>query len=121
MPTMPYNPARHGPHRIVGPGFHAKVHALVREVPEGCVATYGDIASALGSPRVARQVGFALAAATDDVPWWRVVSAGGRLSRPGTAAAKRQARALRREGVVVRRDVVQQFEARRAVLGSGAR
>lgn len=98
---MPYDPAQHGPHRIVGPGFHAAVHDLVRAVPPGMVATYGDLATALGNARVTRHVGYALAAAPDDgsVPWWRIVAAGGRLARAGTAAAKRQATLLRREGV----------------------
>ena len=51
-----------GEERIVGPGFHALVYGKVREVPAGKVTTYGDVAGALGSRRVARQVGFALAA-----------------------------------------------------------
>ncbi len=112
---MPYDPARHGPRRIVGPGFHAQVHALVARVPAGRVTTYGDLATALGSRGVARQVGFALAAlpAGGSVPWWRVVAAGGRLARPGTAAARQQAKLLRAEGVAVRGDRVQDFAAHR--------
>jgi methylated-DNA-protein-cysteine methyltransferase-like protein len=114
---MPYDPARHGPRRIVGPGFHAAVHALVGQVPPGQVATYGDLATALGNANVARHVGYALAAAPDDgsVPWWRIVAAGGRLARPGTAAAKRQAARLRREGVTVRGERVADFVLRRWV------
>ena len=80
--TVPYDPQRHGPHRIVGPGFHEKVFEQVLEIPPGRVATYGDIARRLGSVRVARQVGFALAALPPDreeVPWHRVVNAQGRL------------------------------------------
>ena len=105
---MPYDPARHGPRRIVGPGFHGEVHALVKGVPKGRVTTYGDLAEALGSRSVARQVGFALAAldAGTDVPWWRVVAAGGRLA---PHAARAQARALRAEGVAVRDQRVQEF------------
>jgi methylated-DNA-protein-cysteine methyltransferase-like protein len=102
---MPYDPDRHGPHRIVGPGFHERVFALVREVPEGTVTTYGDIARALGSVRVARHVGYALAALparSRDVPWFRVVNGRGRLHRgsdePG---GKDQRRRLRREGIAV--------------------
>lgn len=112
---MPYDPARHGPRRIVGPGFHAQVHALVARVPAGKVTTYGDLAAALGSRGVARQVGFALAAlpAGSGVPWWRVVAAGGRLARAGTRNARVQAKALRAEGVAVRGDKVQDFAARR--------
>ena|SRR5688572_8778455 len=112
---MPYDPLRHGPRRFVGPGFHAQVHELVLRVPEGHVTTYGDLAQALGSRGIARQVGFALAAlpAGSDVPWWRVVAAGGRLARAGTARARRQAKALRGEGVAVQRDRVVDFAARR--------
>ena len=92
---MPYDPERHGPHRIVGPGFHGKVHALVKKVPAGRVTTYGDVAEALGSRSVARQVGFAMAAVgDDDVPWWRVVAAGGRLA---ARSVRVQTKALRAE------------------------
>ncbi len=112
---MPYDPARHGPRRVVGPGFHAQVHALVRQVPVGRVTTYGDVAEALGSRGVARQVGYAMAsiAADADVPWWRVVAAGGQLARAGTAAARVQAKALRAEGLAVKSDRVQEFAAHR--------
>ena len=67
--------------RVVQPGFHRRVYDLVRTVPEGFVTTYGDVATALGSPRVARHVGWALAALyEDDVPWHRVINARGRIS-----------------------------------------
>ncbi len=66
--------------RVVSVGFHDRVAEMVRRVPPGCVATYGDIASMLGSPRVARHVGWALAALTDEtVPWHRILSAHGKL------------------------------------------
>jgi alkylated DNA nucleotide flippase Atl1 len=108
---MPYDPARHGPRRIVGPGFHEKVHALVRQVPAGRVTTYGDVAEALGSRSVARQVGFAMAAlGAADVPWWRVVAAGGHLATRGVRA---QQRALAAEGVAVKDRRVQEFASRR--------
>ena len=89
-------------HRVVGPGFHAKVHALVRKVPRGRVATYGQIAALLGSPSVARHVGFALAAvghADEPVPWHRIVNAQGRISPRGDAAEEQRALLLA-EGVV---------------------
>lgn len=71
--------------RVVGPGWHAKVFAMVRRVPAGHVATYGQIATLLGSPRVARHVGFALAGAwraeeEDPVPWHRIVNSRGSIS-----------------------------------------
>ncbi len=114
---MPYDPARHGPQRIVAPGFHAVVFAVIRRVPAGAVTTYGDIAEVLGRRGLARQVGWALAAlpAIAEVPWWRVVGAGGRLPRAGTAAAHRHAARLRRDGVAVRADRVLEFERRRMV------
>lgn len=116
---MPYDPARHGPHRIVGPGFHDKVHALVMKVPAGRVTTYGDVAEALGSRSVARQVGFAMAAIGDDeVPWWRVVAAGGRLA---ARSVRVQVKNLRAEGVAVKDRRVQQFESRLFTFRRGAR
>lgn len=113
----PYDPARHGPRRVVGPGFHEQVFALVRQVPAGAVTTYGDVGEALGSKNVARHVGYAMAATPvdSDVPWWRVVAAGGRLSQQPDAAA-RQARLLRADGVDVQNDRVRGFAQRRHVF-----
>ena len=110
----PFDPSLHSEDRVVGPGFHGEVHALVREVPEGSVTTYGDLAEVLGSRSVARHVGFALAALPKgtDVPWWRVVAAGGRLSQ-APLAAKKQARLLRAEGQVISGQRVRSFEERR--------
>lgn len=70
-------------HRIISPGFRERVYFVVRQVPKGFVTTYGDVGSVLGSPRVARQVGYALAALPPfrvDVPWHRVINAKGSIS-----------------------------------------
>lgn len=89
--------------RVVGPGFHAQVYAVVREVPAGHVTTYGDVATLLGSPRVARHVGWALAAlgeAAADVPWHRVINSRGTISYRGdTLRAVQQTTMLAAEGV----------------------
>lgn len=87
--------------RVVGPGFRARVYAVVRRVPPGFVTTYGDVATVLGSPRVARHVGYALAALQDDdVPWQRVINAQGRISHRGDLVrAELQRRLLEAEGV----------------------
>jgi len=89
--------------RVVGPGWHERVFAVVATVPPGRVTTYGDVAGALGSRRVARQVGFALAALPadrDDVPWHRVVSGKGVLSRRSHGdASDSQILLLRAEGI----------------------
>lgn len=123
---MSFDHNRHGPRRITGERFHARVHGLVRTVPPGFVTTYGDVARALGCPSVARHVGFAMAAlpAGSDVPWWRVVAAGGRISLAGAGAA-RQAKMLRSEGHVVRGSRVTKFDdcrlpLARPVGGEGA-
>jgi len=58
-----------------------RIYSIVRLIPRGRVATYGQIAGLLGSPHWARQVGYALAALRDNqVPWHRVVNAKGRIS-----------------------------------------
>jgi len=68
----------------VSAGFHERVAAVVRTVPAGRVTTYGDVATVLGSPQVARHVGWALAAMDrPDVPWHRVINAQGRISARG--------------------------------------
>ena len=101
----PYDRARHGPRRIVGPGFHEQVYAIVSRIPEGRVASYGDVAAQLGARSVARHVGFALAALPperDDVPWHRVVNSRGQISRraDGTPSPVQRVR-LQGEGVPV--------------------
>jgi methylated-DNA-protein-cysteine methyltransferase related protein len=61
---------------------HDDVYALVKTIPKGKVATYGQIAALLNMPRHARHVGNALSAlpANKKVPWHRVVNSEGRVS-----------------------------------------
>lgn len=102
---MPYDASRHGPHRIVGPGFHEKVYRLVKQIPAGSISSYGDIAAALGLRSVARHVGHALSALPStrrDIPWHRVVNAAGRISlRADGAPSEEQARLLTAEGLAI--------------------
>ena len=102
---MPYDPERHGPRRVIGPGFHDRVYDVVKRVPPGHVTTYGDVAAQIGLRSAARQVGFALAAIPDerdDVPWHRVVNSQGRLSRRGDGEhSLEQERRLFEEGIEV--------------------
>nr|MBC7244075.1 MGMT family protein [Chloroflexota bacterium] len=60
--------------------FFQNVYELVSQVPAGHVVTYGQIAAALGKPRGARLVGWAMRVCPDNVPWHRVVNAQGALS-----------------------------------------
>jgi methylated-DNA-protein-cysteine methyltransferase-like protein len=98
---------RHGEleERVVGPGFHEQVYAVVRQVPRGRVTTYGDVATLLGSPRVARHVGWALASLRSgptDVPWHRVINAQGRVSSKGDfGRANEQEIRLAAEGIEI--------------------
>jgi len=67
------------------PSFYEQVYAATREVPAGRVTTYGAVARCVtGRSSAARGVGWALhalrGAATEDVPWWRVINSQGRVS-----------------------------------------
>ncbi len=61
---------------------YERIYDVVRRIPKGRVATYGQIAVLAGLPGHARQVGYALSALPDgsDVPWHRVINAHGRVS-----------------------------------------
>lgn len=72
---------------------------VMMALDDGEVTTYGDVADVAGYPRNARLVGRILATNSADVPWWRVVAAGGRLRAHDTTL---QTELLRSEGVVVR-------------------
>lgn len=62
--------------------FFQRVYAVVRQIPEGKVTSYGAIAKALGAARSARMVGWAMNAShqLEDVPAHRVVNRNGLLS-----------------------------------------
>jgi methylated-DNA-protein-cysteine methyltransferase-like protein len=74
------------------------VYAIARRIPPGRVTTYGAIALVLGLPNGARQVGWAMAVCSDDVPAQRVVNASGGLSGNPHAVEIRRA-LLEDEGV----------------------
>ena len=88
--------------------YYAQVWELVRQIPEGKVATYGQVALILPPPQGVefetyrafgpRWVGGAMAACPEDVPWQRVINSKGEISqRPG---AQKQKELLLEEGVV---------------------
>jgi methylated-DNA-protein-cysteine methyltransferase-like protein len=80
-----------------------KIYAVVRRIPSGKVATYGQIAALVGKPRASRAVGMALGALSgelvDTVPWQRVISASGRCSHRDGFWAGVQRDLLEQEGV----------------------
>ncbi len=89
--------------------FFEQVYDKVCEVPKGKVTTYGDIAKAIGSARMARQVGWALHQNPKPgiIPCHRVVNREGNLSGAfafGGLDAQKQL--LESEGVVVKNNAV---------------
>ncbi len=91
---------RSGPASGRADGFAQRVLAVVRRIPPGRVATYGDVAALAGRPAAARAVGNILGRCRNPgVPCHRVVAAGGRLGGYGDPLVKR--RLLATEGVHV--------------------
>lgn len=83
--------------------FFERVYDLVRGIPAGKVASYGQIAEILEHPRAARTVGWALAAtpAGSAVPWQRVINSQGRISTAWmTDPPDLQRQLLEAEGIV---------------------
>jgi methylated-DNA-protein-cysteine methyltransferase related protein len=86
----------------VSSSSYQRIYAVVRRIPAGRVATYGQVASLAGLKGHARQVGYALHALPDGtaVPWHRVVNAAGGISlraMPGGELVQRGL--LEREGI----------------------
>ena len=82
---------------------YRRIYRVVRGIPRGRVATYGQVAALAGIPRQARQVGYALFALPrgSNVPWQRVINAKGEVSQrssPGDEGLQRAV--LESEGVV---------------------
>jgi len=87
--------------------FFQRVYELVARIPRGKVVTYGQIAAALGDPRQARTVGWALHSAPEwlDIPWHRVVNSSGGISTRHTLdGLNTQRRLLEDEGLVFNED-----------------
>lgn len=80
---------------------YERFYAVVRRIPRGRVATYGQVAELAGLPGRARQVGYALAAlrTSTAVPWHRVVNAAGAISLTPLHGGLTQRLLLGREGV----------------------
>ena len=76
--------------RKINDEFTARVLSVVRRIPPGRVATYGDVAALAGRPRAARAVGNIMRDCNrPDVPCHRVIAAGGRLGGYGGRELKR--------------------------------
>jgi methylated-DNA-protein-cysteine methyltransferase-like protein len=77
---------------------------VVAAIPRGKASTYGAVARAAGLPGRARQTGYALKVAPDELhlPWHRVVGAGGRIVfAKSSRYFREQSKRLREEGILV--------------------
>lgn len=77
--------------------FFKQVYSIVEKIPSGKAVSYGQIAWALGRPRAAREVGWAMRHCPEYLPWQRVVKADGTVA--GGAFADRRRELLQAEGV----------------------
>lgn len=93
--------------------FFEKVYAIVRQIPEGRVTSYGAIARCIGSPQSARMVGWAMNAshAIDDVPAHRVVNRMGLLTgKHHFEGTNLMQQLLENEGIEVIDNQIQRFK-----------
>ena len=95
------------------PVFRSRVLNVVKRIPAGRVATYGDVAAAAGNARACRAVGNIMReCSVAGVPCHRVIAAGGKLGGYGGNLELKRA-LLRAEGLLVGPDRVRDFPARR--------
>jgi methylated-DNA-protein-cysteine methyltransferase-like protein len=96
------------------PGFFEQVYEVTKHIPFGKVCTYGAIAKYLGAPQSARMVGWAMNAShgDPDVPAHRVVNRKGLLTgKHHFKGTNLMQQLLESEGVVVKENQIQNFEA----------
>ena len=82
--------------------LYQRLYAIVRQIPSGKVATYGQIARIVGGC-TPRMVGYAMSATPtgSDIPWQRVINAQGKVSPHGDGFGTEMQRALlMEEGIV---------------------
>ncbi len=82
--------------------FSHQVKELIKQIPLGKVATYGQIAALAGNPRAARQVSWILHSCSkkDNLPWHRVINSKGRISLPPYRGRELQIKLLENESIV---------------------
>ena len=86
--------------------FQEKVIRLIRNIPCGTVATYGQIAKYAGNPQGARQVSYILHALSgrERLPWHRVINSKGGISLKPRHGYELQKQLLQDEGIVFNDD-----------------
>ena len=84
---------------------YEKIYDIVKQIPRGTVATYGQVAALAGNKRWARVVGYALHVNPDPegIPWYRVVNREGRVSEAfAFGGENRQIGLLEADGIEVK-------------------
>ncbi len=83
--------------------FTANAVRVIRSIPRGKVASYGQVAALCGSPKAARQIVRILhtLSAREKLPWHRVIGSAGRISLPEGSGFEEQKALLKKEGVRV--------------------
>jgi O-6-methylguanine DNA methyltransferase len=103
------------------PEFSSRVLSVVRRIPRGRVATYGDVAAAAGKPAASRAVGNIMRGCSDaSVPCHRVIAAGGKIGGYGRELHLKRTLLLA-EGILVSRNTIRDFAARRWTQRRGSR
>lgn len=94
-------------------GLKEEVYRWMRQLPEGKVTTYGDIAVLAGHPSAPRIVGGIAHFGPDDIPWHRLVNRYGGLARGYPGGMEGQAQRLLEEGIEVENYLIKDFETLR--------
>jgi len=86
--------------------FSKQVIEIIKKIPAGKVATYGQIASLAGNNKAARQISRILHSSTDkyDLPWHRVINSQGKISMRSGDGFEMQKAMLESEGIQVIKD-----------------
>lgn len=90
--------------------FRERVEAIMANVPQGTVTTYGDIAALAGSPTAAQIVGSIAHYGNPDLPWHRLVNRFGGLAAGFHGGREVQAQLLEQEGITCTDHIVDRFE-----------
>jgi len=86
--------------------FHQRTIEIIKRIPKGKVATYGQIAAYAGSNRAARQVARILHSSSrkENLPWHRVVNSKGGISLEPGSGYEVQKSLLEKEGIIFKKD-----------------
>jgi len=91
------------------PNKYELIWEMVKQIPKGKVAAYGDVATLSGLPGQQRLVGYALhnLPRNSGVPWQRVINSQGKISLPkNTGGYARQKKLLMKEGIIFEKDKI---------------